>query len=74
MRLDHFLCVRNHQLPVIIQKPIQHLKNFRRGKIELIEYDPMSFPHCRHQRALLKHEVTSGIADIGAEVHAQNNN
>ena len=49
MTLDNFLCVWNHELAVIVQKSIQHLKNFRRGKIELVEYDPMPLPHRRHQ-------------------------
>ncbi len=43
MTLDHFLCAWNHELAVIVQKSIQHLKNFRRGKIELVECDPMPF-------------------------------
>lgn len=57
MSFDRFLCFHDLQLSVVIKKSVQGLKHLRRGKVELIEDDPVSIPDCLHQDTLLKDEL-----------------
>jgi hypothetical protein len=68
MRLDDFLSVRDHQLSVVVEKPVQHFKHFRWREIQLVKYNPMPFSHCGDERTLLEDKVSHGIAHICAKV------
>ncbi len=68
MGLDDFLCVWDHEFPVVIKKPVQHLEHLGGSQIELIEYDPMSLPYSSDKRSLLEYKVAHRVADVRAQV------
>ena len=68
VRFDDFLSVRNHQLSVVVEEPIQHLEYFRRRKIQLIKDNPMTFSHGSDKRAFLENKVSHGVTDVCAKV------
>ncbi len=68
VRFDDFLGVRNHQLSVVIEESIQHLKNFRRRKVQLIEDNPMTFSYGSDERAFLENKVSHSVTDVCAKV------
>lgn len=45
MSLDDLLGLSHKQLPVVIQQPIESFQDISGGEVQLIQNDPVAFPH-----------------------------
>lgn len=45
MSFDNFLCLCHKQLPVVIQESVQSLQDVGGGQVQLVQDDPVTFPH-----------------------------
>lgn len=45
MGLDDLLRLGHKQLPVVIQQPVEGLQDVGGGQVELVQDDPVAFPH-----------------------------
>lgn len=49
--LDDFLCLGHKELPVVIEEPVESLQDISGGEVQLIQDDPVAFPHGVDQNA-----------------------
>lgn len=45
MGLDDLLRLGHKQLPVVVQQPVEGLQDVGGGQVELVQDDPVAFPH-----------------------------
>lgn len=49
--LDDFLCLGHKQLPVVVEESVESLQDISGGEVQLIQDDPVTFPHGVDQNA-----------------------
>lgn len=57
MGFYYFLCLGDEELPVIIQQPVQGLKDVGGGKVQLVQDYPIAFAHGINQDAYVTHKL-----------------
>lgn len=63
--LDDFLCLGHKELPVVIEQPVESLQDVSGGEVQLIQDDPVAFPHGVYQNAWSR--GTSNISLMGVQ-------
>lgn len=51
MSLDDFLCLGHKELPVVIKESVESFQDISGGKVQLIQDNPVAFPHGIYQNS-----------------------
>ncbi len=71
MGSDHGLGLRNEELTMVIEEPVNGLQHLARGKVEFIENDPVAVPDGFDEHSLLEMEAPFIITAVVANVLLQ---